>query len=339
MLVNQKKLSQKYYHRMFGGKMKRKGNLYENIYKIENIMSAYDEVCRNTKAKRKVNKFKEFKCIYISRIYNILKNREYRVGPYVHFVIYEPKRREIVSQGMIDKIINHLVSRYILYPTLLPCLIDTNVASRSGMGTNAGLEAAKGFHRKCKIKYGKYYILKCDVSKFFASINKDILKEKLLRKIKDKDAIKIVFDIIDSEEEGLGIGNMTSQVFAIFYLNDMDHFIKENLGIKYYVRYQDDFLLFHESKDYLKYCFEEIKKFLKKEKLELNGKSRLYTSSNNFIFLGRNQKGRYARYRTVKRKLKKKVYLYKTGVIDLMGLSESLICYKNLCSQNIKLPM
>lgn len=339
MLVNQKKLSQKCYHRMFGGKMKRKGNLYENIYKIENIMSAYDEVCRNTKAKRKVNKFKEFKCIYISRIYNILKNREYRVGPYVHFVIYEPKRREIVSQGMIDKIINHLVSRYILYPALLPCLIDTNVASRSGMGTKAGLEAAKEFHRKCKIKYGKYYILKCDVSKFFASINKDILKEKLLRKIKDKDAIKIVFDIIDSEEEGLGIGNMTSQVFAIFYLNDMDHFIKENLGIKYYVRYQDDFLLFHESKDYLKYCFEEIKKFLKKEKLELNGKSRLYTSSNNFIFLGRNQKGRYARYRTVKRKLKKKVYLYKTGVIDLMGLSESLICYKNLCSQNIKLPM
>ena len=239
--------------------MKRKGNLYENIYKIENIMAAYDEVCRNTKSKRKVNRFKEFKCIYISRIYNILKNREYKVGPYIHFTIYEPKKREIVSQGMIDKIVNHLVSRFILYPAILPCLIDTNVSSRAGLGTKAGLEAAKEFHRKCKIKYGKYYILKCDISKFFASINKERLKEKLLRKIKDKEAIKILFDIIDSSEDGLGIGNMTSQVFAIFYLNDMDHFIKEQLRIKYYVRYQDDFLLFHESKDYLKYCFEQIK--------------------------------------------------------------------------------
>ena len=132
---------------------------------------------------------------------------------------------------------------------------------------------------------------------------------------------------------------MTSQVFAIFYLNDLDHFIKEQLKIKYYVRYQDDFLLFHESKDYLKYCFEEIKKFLKKEKLELNNKSRLYTNNNNFIFLGRNQKGKYARYRSVKRKLKKRVYLYKTGKINLMSLSSSLVCYKNLCSQDIKIPM
>lgn len=132
---------------------------------------------------------------------------------------------------------------------------------------------------------------------------------------------------------------MTSQVFAIFYLNDLDHFIKEQLKIKYYVRYQDDFLLFHESKDYLKYCFEEIKKFLKKEKLELNNKSRLYTNNNNFIFLGRNQNGKYARYRSVKRKLKKRVYLYKTGKINLMSLSSSLVCYKNLCSQDIKIPM
>lgn len=319
--------------------MKRKGNLYENIYKIENIMEVFEEVCRNTKAKRKVNRFKEFKCIYISRIYRILKNREYRVGPYVHFTIYEPKKREIVSQGMIDKVVNHLVSRYILYPAILPCLIDTNVASRSGLGTKAGLEAVNKFQRKCKIKYDKYYILKCDISKFFASINKDRLKEKLKRKIKDKDALKILFDIIDSKENGLGIGNMTSQVFAIFYLNDMDHYIKEDLGIKYYVRYQDDFLLFHESKEYLKYCFEEIKKFLKKEKLELNAKSRIYTNNNNFIFLGRNQKGRYARYRRVKRKMKKTLYLYNRGAIDLMGISSTLLCYKNLCSQDVKVPL
>ena len=111
------------------------------------------------------------------------------------------------------------------------------------------------FIRDCKIQYKKYYILKCDISKFFSSINHDILKEKILKRIKDKDAIKIVFDIIDSYSPGLGIGSMTSQVLAIFYLNDLDHFIKETLKIKYYVRYQDDFLLFHPSKEYLKYIF------------------------------------------------------------------------------------
>lgn len=317
--------------------MKRRGNLYENIYKLENIMDAFDEVCRNTKSRHKVNRFKEYKCVYVTRIYNMLKNREYVVGPYVHFTIYEPKKREIVSQGMLDKVVNHLVSRHILYPALLPCLIDTNVASRSGLGTKAGLAAVNEFHRKCKVKYGKYYVLKCDISKYFASINKDILKEKIKRKIKDKDALKIIFDIIDSEEEGLGIGNMTSQVFAIFYLNEMDHYIKEDLKIKYYVRYQDDFLLLHESKEYLKECFEKIKKFLEKEKLSLNRKSRLYTSTNNFIFLGRSKNGGYARYRRVKRKLKKMTYLYKKGEINLMGITESILGYQNLCGREISL--
>lgn len=86
------------------------------------------------------------------------------------------------------------------------------------------------------------------MKKFFASINHDRLKEKLKRRIKDEKALKIVFDIIDSEKTGLGIGNMISQILAIFYLNDFDHFVKEDLKIKYYIRYQDNFLLFHEKK-------------------------------------------------------------------------------------------
>lgn len=103
---------------------------------------------------------------------------------------------------------------------------------------------------------------------------------------------------------------MTSQVLAIFYLNDMDHFIKDTLKIKGVVRYQDDFLLFHESKDYLKYCLDELKKFLEKEDLTLNKKTRIFKSTDNFIFIGRNKYGNYAKYRTVKRRLKKREYLY-----------------------------
>ena len=313
--------------------MKRKGNLYQNLYKFENIQSAFNEVCKNTKNKKKVARFKEYKCIYISRIYDILQTKTYKPGPYNVFTIYEPKKRRIISQNMQDKVINHLVARHILYPALLPCLLDVNVASRKGLGTSEGIRLSMNFHRICKVKYKTYYILKCDISKFFASINHDILKEKLKRRIKDKDALKIIFDIIDIEENGLSIGAMTSQILAIFYLNDMDHFIKETLKIKYFLRYQDDFLLFHPSKQYLKYCLKELEKFLKKEKLILNKKTRIYKSTNNFIFLGRKPNGNYAKFRDVRRKIKKRVYLYKTGQIELSSLISSIICYKHLCKK------
>ena len=271
--------------------MKRLGDLYKNICEYENISTVFSEVCKNTRNKRKVSMIKDYKAIYIARTYQILKEKKYVVGPYNKFTIYEPKKRNIYSQGMQDKIINHLVARFILYPAILPCLLDINVASRKNMGTSKGIKLALDYHRKCKVKYKSYYILKCDISKFFASIDHDILKNKLIKRIKDKDALKIVFDIIDSNTEGLYIGSMTNQILAIFYLNDMDHFIKEKLKIKYYVRYQDDFLLFHESKEYLRYCLQEIKNFLEIEKLKLNSKTRIYKNTNNFVFLGRNTKG------------------------------------------------
>ncbi len=315
--------------------MKRKNNLYENLLKMENINQAFNEVCLHTKNKRKVRNYKEYKCVYISRIFNILNERRYEVGEYHIFKIYEPKERIIVSQGLQDKVINHLISRQILYPSLIPCLINENVASLPNKGTKYGIYLSQKFHRKCKIKYGEYYILKCDISKFFASIDHKILKQKLMRRIKEKEALDIVFKVIDSQNNGLGIGNMTSQILAIFYLNDMDHFIKEELKIKYYVRYQDDFLLFHESKEYLKYCFKEIEKFLEKEKLKLNRKSRIYKNSNQFLFLGRRANGKYGKYREVGRKLKKRKFLYETEKIDLLGYISSRACYKNLTNNKL----
>ena len=123
---------------------------------------------------------------------------------------------------------------------------------------------------------------------------------------------------------------MTSQILAIFYLNDMDHYIKEELKIKYYVRYQDDFLLFHESKKYLKICLEKIKSFLEKEKLILNKKTRIYKNTNNFIFLGRNKFGKYANYRYVKRRIKSRKNRYLKGEIRLANFASSLVAYETL---------
>lgn len=121
---------------------------------------------------------------------------------------------------------------------------------------------------------------------------------------------------------------MTSQILAIFYLNDLDHYIKEELKIKGFIRYQDDFLLFHHSKKYLRECLEKIRTFLEKENLTLNRKTRIYTG--NYIFLGRNRNGKYVRYRDVKRKIKKRMYLYKRGLVKLNGMTNTIICYKGL---------
>lgn len=310
--------------------MKRKSYLYDNMCIIKNIEESFNEVCRNTRNKKKVELFKEYKCLYISRIYNILVNREYKTGKYNVFTIFEPKERTIISQNMQDKVINHLVTRQILYPAILPCLINENVASRENMGTSKGIEYYKKYMRNCKIQNERYYILKCDISKYFASIDHDILKQKVRRKIKEKESLKIVEDIIDSYETGLGIGNMTSQCLAIFYLNDMDHYIKENLKIKYYVRYQDDFLLFHHSKEYLKECLEKIKEFLEKEKLQLNPKTKIFSNNDNFIFLGRKKNNNYANYRRIKGKINKKYYLYKKGKIQFNSFLSSINSFYSL---------
>ena len=310
--------------------MKRFSNLYENIYKPENIKACYREVMRNTKNKRQVYKLQNNADNVIRTIYEELKNEKYVVGKYNVFIIYEPKQRKIVSQGMKDKIVNHLIAREILYPAILPCLVPFNVASRPGMGTKKALEYLERYRRQFAAKNEKYFMLKCDISRFFLSIDHKILKKKVRRRIKDPRALKIVFNVIDSYSTGIGIGSMTSQVLAIFYLNDLDHFIKEKLKIKGYIRYQDDFLLFSESKEYLEVCLEKIKKFLEKEKLSLNGKTRIYSCNENICFLGRNLYGQYAKRRTVRRKMKKRFYLLKEGKISLDSYIASRICYKNL---------
>lgn len=109
----------------------------------------------------------------------------------------------------------------------------------------------------------------------------------------------------------------------------MDHYIKEKLHIKYYVRYQDNFLLMHHDKEYLKYCLIKIQDFLIQDKLLLNNKTRLHKNTDNFIFLGRNKYKNYIKYRNIFRKIKYKKYLYKNNTINLNSYISSINSYKN----------
>ena len=234
-----------------------------------------------------------------------------------------------MSEIMSDKVINHLISKYVLAPGIYPHLIPQNVATREGKGTKEGIRYVKKYINKLKLNYDKVYVLKCDIKKYFYSIDHELILQKVSKFIDDPEVYKIVKNIIDSTDQtyvnenikkvinreiarvsklnildkdlkiaelkkiplypqgkGLPIGNMTSQLLAIYFLNDLDHYIKERLHCKYYIRYMDDFVIFDPNKERLKVLKKEIEEKLKEFKLELNKKTNIYDLNHGFGFLG-----------------------------------------------------
>lgn len=179
--------------------MKRKENLYNRITDIRNIISMYDTRVRvNTKNKIKIEKFDEYYVSNITLVKNILDSKNYKPGKYNIFLIKEPKVRLIMSLNIIDKIISHLVCEYLLVDIFDNGLIDTNVATRVNKGTHYGYKKLVKYLNK-NIS-NKLYILKFDISKYFFNINHDIVKKIIRTKIKDKDALNILDNIIDSTD-------------------------------------------------------------------------------------------------------------------------------------------
>lgn len=304
---------------------------YQHILDINKLDFVYNNIKRNSKHKKKFIKYELFLTSNLFTIYYILKSKCYKHSNYNIFLINDPKFRIIMSETLNDKIVNHLCSNYLLFPILEKKLILTSIATRSGLGTKAGIEYIKKYINKLKINNENFYVLKCDVHKFFYSIDHECLLKKIKSIYKDEDIINILEEIISSTNQtyvnikieneikkyknliinsklsdkekikkinelnsiprynqgkGLPIGNMTSQILATFYLNDVDHFIKEKLHIKYYIRYMDDFILFHEDRKYLKFCLKEIASKLEEIKLKLNNKTQLVEIHNGFNFLG-----------------------------------------------------
>lgn len=302
---------------------------YDSILSIDKIMDVYRNIYSNTRHKEKLVRFElAFSCNVIS-VLKQLEDRTYSHSNYSVFLINVPKYRIIMSENMKDKIVNHLISKYILIPTLSPKLIDMNVATRKGMGTKMGIYYTKKYINKMKMNYDDFYVLKCDISKYFYNIDHEILIDKLSKEFEDKDILNILTNIIESTDNdninkmidsliekeikklegknigdldkkkielarlprykkgvGLPIGNETSQILAVYYLSSLDHYIKESLQIKCYIRYMDDFILFHHDKDYLKFCLREVEKYLENLHLSLNRKTQIYDMKRGFNFLG-----------------------------------------------------
>lgn len=299
------------------------------------LYSAYLEARKGKRWKYAVVRFEANLLENLMALHFLLTSRKYRPSPYNYFLVHEPKERLIMYNGFRDKIIQHSLCDNVLEPRLAKTFILDNYASQKGKGTHFGLDRLKAFMQRYYRQFGADgWVLKCDIRKYFYSINHDVLKSHLRRIIDDPGVLWLLDLIIDSTEgPGIPIGNHTSQWFAVLYLSGLDHMIKERLGIKFYGRYMDDFFLIHPDKDYLIYCLEEIKKFLVPLGLELNHKTAVFPLTQGIDFLGfrtyMTDSGKVVRKirrdskNRIRRKLKKFRHLLDEGRIDFETVVQS----------------
>ena len=218
----------------------------EEIFTFENIYEAHKKCRKSKQHKGEVIRFEVNLSENIYKLVNEIKTRKYKVGKYKQFIIYEPKKRLIEALPYRDRVMLMCFCEHSLVPRLDKKLIYDNVACRKNKGTLFGMDRLKYFLKKefFKENNNKIYYLKCDIRKYFPSINHNILLSKLKKTGFSEDEMwfleKIIREQPNSIERGLPLGNQSSQWFAIFYLNSLDRFIKEKLQIKGYIRYMDD---------------------------------------------------------------------------------------------------
>jgi len=255
-------------------------NLYDKIIDYSNLEASY----KNTK--KGCRKYRKDTILFdmcrernLVQLWRELKHKRYKMGSYIRFKVYEPKERMVSAPRIKDKIVQ-FAAHNILQEVYMPVFINTSYACLEGRGTHKAVENVQHNMRLCKWKYGDGWVLKMDVRKFFYSINRDILKKLLRKKIKDNDMLWLLDKIIDSSpegEKGIPLGNVTSQDFANIYLNEVDQFAKRYLGIKWYTRYMDDIIIVARTKEEAQEYLEKIKWFLnEKLDLETNKKTKIF---------------------------------------------------------------
>ena len=305
--------------------MKRHGNLFNLIVDKENIFAAYRRAREGKSWQDTVKNFENNLEENITKIHESLVNKTFVTSPYKTKLIYEPKLRTIYKLPFNpDRIVQHALMN-IIEPIWNNLFICDSYACRIGKGIHSGSKRTMEFVRKNK------YCLKCDISKFYPSINHDILFENTRRKIKCKDTLWLIQNIIYSIGGGFNtpIGNYTSQWFGNLYMNELDQILKHKYRIKHYIRYCDDFLLFHDDKKFLGEMSVVIKEFLER-KLQLKlSKCDLFPVSRGVDFLGyRHFRGyvlvRKSTAKRVKKRIKRLPALLSKGKISIDQYRSSL---------------
>ena len=324
--------------------MKRLGNLFPEIASFENLLAAAKDAAKGKRFRDPVFQFNFDLERNLFDLQRDLQEKTYQPGSYKTFVIHDPKRRMISAAPFRDRVVHHALCR-VIEPVLEPTYIFDSYANRKGKGSHRALERFKSFARRYK------YILRCDIRKYFPSMDHEILKEKIRRKIKCPETLWLLDTIVDSSNpqepvyhlfqgddlftplerrHGLPIGNLTSQYFAIVYLNDFDHWVKETLGCKAYLRYVDDFALFDNDKDRLVEWKARVVERVEEERLRLHQiKSQIHATRKGCEFVGfrvlptRVRVGRKALVRAKKRINELKA-AYARGEVDLGRVHNSI---------------
>ena len=266
--------------------MKSYKGLFEKIVTKENLKNALNSAAKGKRDNPAVLKLLNNSDEALKTLREEIITGVYLPRQYFEFIICDPKFRKISCADFRDRIVHHAVCS-IISPIIEKRFINCSFACRKNYGSHKAVIKAQSFAKK------NLYCLKCDIRKFFQSVDCDLL-ESMLFKILADEKLKILLRKIIREPsnkvQGIPIGNLTSQWFANFYLDKLDHYIKEELMVKYYLRYMDDFLLFGENKEDLYRYLSEIHNFLM-EKLKLEMKYsmvRIFPVSEGIPFLGMN---------------------------------------------------
>ncbi|MCX6757377.1 MAG: reverse transcriptase/maturase family protein [Candidatus Nomurabacteria bacterium] len=245
---------------------------------VENLFVSWREFLRGKSKRKDVILFGMNLMDNIFSLHNDLKNKKYKHSNYEAFKINDPKPRDIHKASVRDRLLHHSIYRT-LYPYFDKKFIYDSYSCRLGKGTHKAIYRFESFVNKVSKNNTKTcWVLKCDIRKFFANIDHEILKNILAKYIQDKDTLNLLRNIIDSFQSdtnsayaesvslsaiGLPLGNLTSQLLVNIYMNEFDQYVKHKLKVKYYIRYADDFVVLSEDKKYLEEILEEVANFLK----------------------------------------------------------------------------
>lgn len=227
--------------------------------------------------------------IYVTHILNVLRDGIYVPSRFREFTVTDPKKRLVLALPYVDRIVHQWLIEEFIKPYYLPRFIKDSYACIPGRGSHAAVKCIQGYMRDMHQRQGKYYIVKMDISKYFYNIDRDVLFKILKRVITSPQLLDLLHMIIfsDAAQVGIPIGNYTSQYFANIYLNELDQYCKHNLGVKYYVRYMDDFILLAPNKRKARRWYRAIQRYAEGYlHLKLNPKSCFYPSSHGLDFVG-----------------------------------------------------
>ncbi|MEK7650125.1 MAG: reverse transcriptase domain-containing protein [Patescibacteria group bacterium] len=285
---------------------------YDDIISKENLLAAWREFLKGKRNRKDVQAFRYRLSDNIQSLHDDLKNKTYRHGGYHAFNISDPKPRNIHKACVRDRLLHHVLYRA-LYPFFDKTFVADSYSCRKGKGTHRAMNGFRAFAGRVSKNHTKtVWVLKCDIRKFFASIDQKILLEIVDGYIFDKDVVRLVSHVVSSFHStrigvGLPLGNLTSQLLVNIYMNEFDQFMKHKLKAEYYIRYADDFVILSQNKEWLENILNHISNFLQERlKLQLHpDKVSITTFASGVDFLGWTH---FPDYRVLRTTTKKRIF-------------------------------